>query len=267
MAINREAFIKLFDFVKLFPHYFVGSNADLPIVGGSILSHDHFQGGHYTFPMEKAGIVKEVSFGGYENVKAGIVNWPMSVIRLSGRDTEEIVDLADKILKSWRNYSDESAFIYAFTDGVPHNTVTPIARKRGEDFELDLVLRNNITTAEHPLGVFHPHANLHHIKKENIGLIEVMGLAVLPARLKGEIAALKTAILEDRDIRADETISKHADWADELKQKYTFTPDNADEILKKEIGLVFADVLSDAGVFKKTSEGDAAFLRFISQVK
>ena len=267
MAINREAFIKLFDFVKLFPHYFVGSNADLPIVGGSILSHDHFQGGHYTFPMEKAGIVKEVSFGGYENVKAGIVNWPMSVIRLSGRDTGEIVDLADKILNSWRSYSDESAFIYAFTDGVPHNTITPIARKRGEDFELDLVLRNNITTAEHPLGVFHPHANLHHIKKENIGLIEVMGLAVLPARLKGEMAALKTAILENRDIRADETISKHADWAEELKKKYSFTPDNADEILKKEIGFVFAEVLSDAGVFKKTAEGDAAFLSFISQVK
>ena len=267
MAINRDTFVKLFDFVKLFPHYFVGSNADLPIVGGSILSHDHFQGGHYTFPMEKAGIVKEVSFGGYESIKAGIVNWPMSVIRLSGKNTDEIVDLADKILGSWRYYSDESAFIFAETDGVPHNTITPIARRRGEDFELDLVLRNNITTKEHPLGVFHPHANLHHIKKENIGLIEVMGLAVLPARLKDEMAALKTALLNNSDIRADEVLSKHADWADELKQKYTFTPENADSILQKEIGLVFAEVLADAGVFKKTNAGEAAFLKFISQVK
>lgn len=267
MVINRDTFNKLFDFVKLFPHYFVGSNADLPIVGGSILSHDHFQGGHYTFPMERAGIIKEISFGGYENVKAGIVNWPMSVIRLSGKDTDEIVDLADKILASWRAYSDSDAFIFAETDGVPHNTITPIARKRGDDFELDLVLRNNITTDEHPLGVFHPHANLHHIKKENIGLIEVMGLAVLPARLKDEMAALQVAIIENRDIRNDPVLSKHADWADELKAKYTFTPENADEIIKKEIGIVFSNVLSDAGVFKKTAYGDAAFLRFISQVK
>lgn len=267
MAINRNTFVKLFDFVKLFPHYFVGSNADLPIVGGSILSHDHFQGGHYTFPMERAGIVKEVSFGGYESVKAGIVNWPMSVIRLSGKDTGEIVDLADKILNSWRNYTDKEAFIFAQTDGEPHNTITPIARKRDENFELDLVLRNNITTPEHPLGVFHPHAKLHHIKKENIGLIEVMGLAVLPARLKEEIYALQKALVSGTDIRGDEILGKHADWADELKTKYEFTPENADSILKKEIGLVFAEVLSDAGVFKKTSEGDAAFLRFISQVK
>ena len=267
MAINRDTFIKLFDFVKLFPHYFVGSNADLPIVGGSILSHDHFQGGHYTFPMERAGIIKEISFNGFKNVKAGIVNWPMSVIRLSGKDTGEIVDLADKILASWRAYSDESVFVFANTEGVPHNTITPIARKRGEDFELDLVLRNNITTSEHPLGVFHPHANLHHIKKENIGLIEVMGLAVLPARLKEEMAALKTALLENRDISGDEVLYKHADWANELKNRYTFTPDNADEILKKEIGNVFAQVLCDAGVFKKTDAGNAAFLRFILQVK
>lgn len=267
MAINRNTFVKLFDFVKLFPHYFVGSNADLPIVGGSILSHDHFQGGHYTFPMERAGIVKEVSFGGYDSVKAGIVNWPMSVIRLSGKDTGEIVDLADKILNSWRNYTDKEAFIFAQTDGEPHNTITPIARKRDENFELDLVLRNNITTPEHPLGVFHPHAKLHHIKKENIGLIEVMGLAVLPARLKEEIYALEKALVSGTDIRGDEILGKHADWADELKTKYEFTSENADSILKKEIGLVFAEVLSDAGVFKKTNEGDAAFLRFISQVK
>ena len=267
MTINRDTFVKLFDFVKLFPHYFVGSNADLPIVGGSILSHDHFQGGHYTFPMERAGITKELSFAGYGDIEAGIVNWPMSVIRLSGKDTEEIVELADKILKSWRNYTDESAFIFAFTDNTPHNTITPIARKRGENFELDLVLRNNITTDEHPLGVFHPHAKLHHIKKENIGLIEVMGLAVLPARLKDEMAALKNAFLDGTDIRGNEVLCKHADWADELKAKYTFTADNANEILQKEIGTVFAEVLSDAGVFKKTAEGQAAFLRFVSQVK
>ena len=267
MAINRDAFIKLFDFVKLFPHYFVGSNADLPIVGGSILSHDHFQGGHYTFPMERAEVTEKISFAGFDDVSAGIVNWPMSVIRLSGKDTERIVDLADTILKSWRKYTDEEAFIFAETDGIPHNTITPIARRRGENFELDLVLRNNITTEEHPLGVYHPHANLHHIKKENIGLIEVMGLAVLPARLKDEMALLRTALIENRDIRADEVLSKHADWADQLKQKYTFNAENTDDILKKEIGLVFSQVLADAGVFKKNADGKAAFLRFISEVK
>ncbi len=266
MAINRDAFVKLFDFVKLFPHYFVGSNADLPIVGGSILSHDHFQGGHYTFPMERAKVIKEVSFAGFEDVSAGIVNWPMSVIRLSGKSTERIVDLADRILLSWRKYTDKEAFIFAETDGVPHNTITPIARKRGENFELDLVLRNNITTEEHPLGVYHPHANLHHIKKENIGLIEVMGLAVLPARLKDEMAALKAALLSGADIRADEALAKHADWADELKEKYTFTEENTDGILKKEIGAVFCKVLSDAGVYKRTKEGEEALMRFISQV-
>ncbi|MBR4910484.1 MAG: UDP-glucose--hexose-1-phosphate uridylyltransferase [Clostridia bacterium] len=267
MAINRDTFIKLFDFVKLFPHYFVGSNADLPIVGGSILSHDHFQGGHYTFPMERAATVKDISFTGFTDVKAGIVNWPMSVIRLSGKDTGRIVELADKILKSWRGYTDKEAFIFAETDGVPHNTITPIARKRGEDFELDLVLRNNITTPEHPLGVYHPHAKLHHIKKENIGLIEVMGLAVLPARLKAEMAALESALIENRDIENDPELSKHADWAKELKTKYQFTPENTADIIKKEIGNVFAEVLSDAGVFKKTDAGEAAFMRFVSQVK
>ena len=267
MAINRDTFIKLFDFVKLFPHYFVGSNADLPIVGGSILSHDHFQGGHYTFPMEKAGIKQEVSFEGFGDIKAGIVNWPMSVIRLSGKDTDRIVKLAGKILNSWRKYTDESAFIFAETDGEPHNTITPIARKRGDNFELDLVLRNNITTNKHPLGVFHPHAELHHIKKENIGLIEVMGLAVLPARLKDEMTALKEALISGQDIRADASLRKHADWADKLKQKYTFNNENAKDILKKEIGMVFSEVLSDAGVFKKTDSGNAAFLRFISKVK
>ena len=267
MAINCNTFIKLFDFVKLFPHYFVGSNADLPIVGGSILSHDHFQGGHYTFPMEKADISECISFKGFEDIKAGIVNWPMSVIRLNGKDTDRIVELADKILSCWREYTDESAFVFAYTDGVPHNTITPIARKRGENYELDLVLRNNITTPEHPLGVYHPHANLHHIKKENIGLIEVMGLAVLPARLKDEMAKLADALIKGSDIESDETLGKHAEWATELKTKYTFTPDNTKEILRKEIGVVFGNVLSDAGVFKKTDEGRTAFLRFISKVE
>lgn len=266
MAINRDTFGKLFDFVKQFPHYFVGSNADLPIVGGSILSHDHFQGGHYTFPMEKAGIIREISFEGFEDIRAGIVNWPMSVIRLCGKNTDRIIELADKILLSWRGYTDKEAFIFSETDGEPHNTITPIARKRNDNFELDLVLRNNITTKEHPLGVFHPHAKLHHIKKENIGLIEVMGLAVLPARLKDEMSALESALIDDTDIRSDATLSKHADWTDELKQKYTFTPENTADILKKEIGIVFSEVLSDAGVFKRNAEGEAAFLRFISKV-
>ncbi|MBO4693905.1 MAG: UDP-glucose--hexose-1-phosphate uridylyltransferase [Clostridia bacterium] len=267
MAINRHTFGKLFDFVKLFPHYFVGSNADLPIVGGSILSHDHFQGGHYTFPMEKAEIATTVFFDGFEDLKAGIVNWPMSVLRLSGKDTDRIIDLADRILLSWREYTDKDAFVFAETDGVPHNTITPIARKRNENFELDLVLRNNITTDKHPLGVFHPHAKLHHIKKENIGLIEVMGLAVLPARLKKEMYDLEKALIADNDIRKDKTLCKHADWADELKKKYNFNESNAAEILKKEIGIVFSAVLYDAGVFKRNDEGQKAFLRFVSQVK
>ena len=236
-------------------------------MGGSILSHDHFQGGHYTFPMEKAGIVKEVSFEGFDDINAGIVNWPMSVIRLSGKNTDRIIELADKILLSWRKYTDKSAFVFAETDGKPHNTITPIARKRGDNFELDLVLRNNITTPEHPLGVFHPHAELHHIKKENIGLIEVMGLAVLPARLKDEMSLLEKALISGKDIRGDDLLEKHADWVDELKRKYTFSAENTGDILKKEIGAVFSRVLSDAGVFKRTDEGESAFLRFIRQVK
>ena len=266
MKIERATFAKLFDFVKQFPHYFVGSNADLPIVGGSILSHDHFQGGHYEFAMAKAPIEKEVSFEGFEDVKAGIVKWPMSVIRISGPDTERLIELADKILLKWRGYTDADAFIFAETEGEPHNTITPIARKRGELFEMDLVLRNNITTEEHPLGVYHPHAELHHIKKENIGLIEVMGLAVLPARLKGEIEGLCKAIVHGDDLRADETLEKHADWVDELKEKYTFTAENVEDILKKEIGIVFMKVLEHAGVYKCTEEGRTAFLRFIENV-
>ena len=264
MKIERATFCKLFDFVKQFPHYFVGSNADLPIVGGSILSHDHFQGGHYEFAMAKAPIERTFTVGGFEDVEAGIVNWPMSVIRLSGADTNRIIELADLILKKWRGYTDEAAFVYAETDGEPHNTITPIARKRGDKFELDLVLRNNITTEEHPLGVYHPHAKLHHIKKENIGLIEVMGLAVLPARLKSEMAQLKEAILAGKDLRADEVLEKHADWVEEFAPKYDkIDASNIDEIVEKEIGLVFMEVLEDAGVYKRTEEGQKAFDRFV----
>ncbi len=264
MKIEKATFIKLFDFVKAFPHYFLGSNADLPIVGGSILSHDHFQGGHYTFAMEKAPIIENFTVKGYEDVTCGIVKWPLSVIRLQCKDEKRIIDLADHILKAWRGYTDEAAFIYAETDGEPHNTITPIARKRGDLFELDLALRNNITTEEHPLGVYHPHEKLHHIKKENIGLIEVMGLAVLPSRLKGELEALADAIVTGKDLRADEALAKHADWVDEFKGNYTITKENVSEILQQEVGKVFCQVLEDAGVYKCNDEGLKAFRRFIA---
>ncbi len=265
MKIEHDTFCKLFDFVKQFPHYFVGSNADLPIVGGSILSHDHFQGGHYEFAMAKAPVERSFTVEGFEDVDTGVVQWPMSVIRLSGENTERIIALADRILKKWRSYTDEEAFIYACTDGEPHNTITPIARKRGEKYELDLVLRNNITTEEHPLGVYHPHAKLHHIKKENIGLIEVMGLAVLPARLKDEMAHLKEAMLAGKDLRADEELAKHADWVDEFSTGYEkIDASNIDAIIEKEIGLVFMQVLEDAGVYKRTEEGQKAFDRFLA---
>lgn len=268
MAINRDTFKKLLDFVKQFPHYFVGSNADLPIVGGSILSHDHFQGGNYTFAMARAEVEYPLSFEGFSDVKAGILKWPMSVIRLSCPDSDRLIELAEKILKAWRGYTDESAFIFAETDGEPHNTITPIARKKEESFELDLVLRNNITTEEHPLGVYHPHKELHHIKKENIGLIEVMGLAVLPARLKNEMALLEDAILENKDIKNDEALCKHYDWAEEIKRKYdNITKENIDKIVKDEIGLVFAKVLEHAGVYKRTPEGILAFKKFAESVK
>ena len=267
MKIDRAAFTKLFDFVKVFPHYFVGSNADLPIVGGSILSHDHFQGGHYTFAMAEAPVEREISFTGFEDIKAGIVKWPMSVIRLSGPDTERIIELADKILLKWRGYSDEAAFIFAETEGEPHNTITPIARKRGEMFELDLVLRNNITTEEHPLGVYHPHKELHHIKKENIGLIEVMGLAVLPSRLKEEMALLGEYIVEGKDIASCEKLISHLEWAEMIKAQYQdINKDNVDEILRKEIGIAFTKVLEDAGVYKCTEEGRENFMKFICAV-
>lgn len=266
MKIEKATFRKLLDFVKQFPHYFVGSNADLPIVGGSILSHDHFQGGCYTFAMERAPIEQTVAFRDFPDVEAGIVKWPMSVIRLRCADDQRLVELADRILAAWRGYTDEAAFIFAETDGEMHNTITPIARMREGQFELDLVLRNNITTEEYPLGVYHPHQGLHHIKKENIGLIEVMGLAVLPARLKDELDGVARALVRGDDLRRDETLAKHADWVDELKTRYTFTAENAEEILRQEVGAVFAQVLEHAGVFKRTPEGQEAFLRFIQSV-
>ena len=264
MVINKATLQKLLDFVTKFPHYFIGSNADLPIVGGSILSHEHFQGGHFSFPMERAPIEKKISFKGYEDVTAGIVKWPMSVIRLTCPDKDRLCDLATKILLRWRIYTDKAAFILAKSGGEPHNTITPIARRRGEAYELDLVLRNNITTEEHPLGVYHPHAELHHIKKENIGLIEVMGLAVLPARLKQELAGIEEAILNGTPLTGE--LEKHAPWVKELMEKQTFTPDNTACILKMEVGKVFAQVLEHAGVYKRTSEGAAAFDRFIEFV-
>ena len=266
MVIDRAAFRKLLEFVTAFPHYFVGSNADLPIVGGSILSHEHFQGGHYTFPMEVAPVETEIFFRGYADIRAGLVKWPMSVIRLDGSDPERLADLADRILTCWRGYSDPKVGVYAYTEGEPHNTITPIARRRGTDYELDLVLRCNITTDEHPLGVFHPHAEKHHIKKENIGLIEVMGLAVLPSRLKTELTLLEHAIVTNQDLSADLILSKHASWVAELRQQYDFTPDNTAEILRREVGKVFAGVLEDAGVYKHTHAGHAAFLDFIQAV-
>ena len=263
MKVERATFVKLFDFIKLFPHYFIGSNADLPIVGGSILSHDHFQGGNYEFAMAKAPIEREFTVKGYEDVKAGIVKWPLSVIRLSCADEKRIIDLADHILKAWRGYTDEAAYIYAETDGEPHNTITPIARKRGDMYELDLALRNNITTPECPLGLYHPHNELHHIKKENIGLIEVMGLAVLPSRLKEEMEVLSDYIVNGKDIRSNGKIEKHADWVEAFRPKYdVINSDNVDAIIKEEIGIVFKKVLEDAGVFKRDAEGQAAFDRF-----
>ena len=267
MKIERATFGKLLDFVTQFPHYFVGSNADLPIVGGSILSHDHFQGGHYTFAMAKAPIEKHVTIPGYEDVEAGIVKWPLSVLRIRHKDEKRLIELATHVLEAWRGYTDESAFIFAETDGEPHNTITPIARRSGDMFELDLTLRNNITTDEHPLGVYHPHAEYHHIKKENIGLIEVMGLAVLPARLKEELELLAEYILEGKDISSNEKIEKHAAWVAEFLPKYdNLDKDNIQDVLRKEVGNVFVHVLEDAGVYKCTAEGREAFMRFINKL-
>lgn len=267
MKIEKAAFIKLFDFVKQFPHYFLGSNADLPIVGGSILSHDHFQGGHYTFAMAKAPIEQSFTIEGYEDVEAGIVHWPMSVLRLRGKDSDRLIELGAQVLEAWRGYTDEAAFVFAETDGEPHNTITPIARKNGEMFELDLVLRNNITTEEFPMGLYHPHQELHHIKKENIGLIEVMGLAVLPSRLKDELALLGEYLVEGRDVRSHELLEKHADWVDGFRGSYEgFTAGNVEQILQQEVGKVFARVLEDAGVYKCTPEGRKHFAAFLHHV-
>ena len=266
MVINRAAFNKLFDFVKLFPHYFIGSNADLPIVGGSILTHEHFQGGNYTFAMAKAPVETKVGFKGYDDVEAGIVRWPMSVIRLISTDTDRITELAEKILNKWRSYDDAEAFIFSNTDGVPHNAITPIARFRDGKYELDLVLRNNITTEDYPDGFYHPHPEYHHIKKENIGLIEVMGLAVLPSRLKNEMTLLKEAILNNDDISKNEVISKHAEWAEMLKTKYDINENNIDEIIRDEIGMVFSAILEQCGVFERNEKGKEQFLKFIESV-
>ena len=267
MVINKGAFDKLLSFVEIFPHYFVGSNADLPIVGGSILTHEHFQGGHYEFAMAKAGVETPFTFAGFEDISAGIVKWPMSVIRLSGTDKNRIVELADKILTAWRGYTDEDAFIYSETDGEKHNTITPIARMRDGKLELDLVLRNNITTEDCPLGFYHPHPEYHHIKKENIGLIEVMGLAVLPSRLKEEISVLADAMVNGKDITADERIAKHNEWAQMISEKYDITAENCEDILKKEIGIVFTAILEQCGVYERTEEGKAQFIRFMKTVK
>ena len=266
MHIDGVTFRRLLDFVTIFPHYFIGSNADLPIVGGSILSHDHFQGGRYRFAMEEAPVEREVRFADFPAVRAGVVRWPMSVIRLTSADREQLLALAERILARWRGYSDPEAGVFAETDGVPHNTITPIARRRGADYELDLVLRCNITTPELSLGVFHPHPELHHIKKENIGLIEVMGLAVLPARLKKELEGVRAAILTGADLRQDETLGKHADWVDELRQRHDFTPENTEDILRQEVGAVFTRVLEDAGVFKRNDAGQRAFGRFLAAI-
>ena len=267
MKVNRSTFCKLFDFVKWAPHYFIGSNADLPIVGGSILSHDHFQGGNYQFAMAKAPIEEHVVISGFEDVETGIVKWPLSVIRARSQDSERLVDLGNYVLQCWRAYTDEEAFILAKTGDELHNTITPIARKVGEFYELDLALRNNITTEEHPLGVYHPHKELHHIKKENIGLIEVMGLAVLPARLKTEMEGVAESILQHRDLNSDENLAKHAQWVEAFLPEYPdIQEDNVMDILKKEIGKVFVKVLEDAGVYKNTPEGRMAFHRFIDSL-
>lgn len=267
MKIDKGAFEKLLDFIELFPHYFVGSNADLPIVGGSILTHEHFQGGNYEFAMAKAPIETEVKFSGFEDVEAGIVKWPMSVIRIASKDKAKLVELADKILTDWRSYTDEKSFIYAETDGEKHNTITPIARMRNGKFEFDLVLRNNITTEECPLGYYHPHPEYHHIKKENIGLIEVMGLAVLPSRLKNEMALIKDAMLSGKDIASIEAIASHKDWAEMIMNKYDINEDNCEEILQQEIGIVFTAILEQCGVYSRDEEGKKGFIKFIESVK
>lgn len=270
MKITKEALNRLTGFTEILPHYFLGSNADLPIVGGSILSHDHYQGGHHEFPMAKAPIEKKISFKGFEDVEAGIVKWPMSVIRISSKNREKLVDLADKILNNWREYSDEALGILAYREDTPHNTITPIARRRGEKFELDLVLRNNRTSEEHPLGIFHPHSDVHNIKKENIGLIEVMGLAVLPGRLKEELEILSRYIVEndyENRIQNDSKVEKHLEWIKNIMKKYEkISSQNAYDILKSEVGITFSRVLEDAGVYKRDEKGQSGLLRFVDHI-
>ncbi|WP_099205509.1 UDP-glucose--hexose-1-phosphate uridylyltransferase [Scatolibacter rhodanostii] len=268
MKVTRDSMANLLEFEMKFPHYFVGSNADLPIVGGSILTHDHFQGGNYEFPMAKAPVKEKVVFKSFEDVEAGLVDWAMSVIRLKSTNKERLLDLAGKILNSWRGYSDESVGIFAFTDETPHNTITPIARRRGESFELDLVLRNNRTSEEHPLGIFHPHAEYHHIKKENIGLIEVMGLAILPPRLLSEMSELKAALLQPEEadeIMQTEEMKKHQKWYKQLSDKQ-ISADKLDEEIQNSIGQIFKKILENAGVYKTDEIGKAAFRRFCEQV-
>lgn len=268
MKIDHDTFVKLFDFIEIFPHYFIGSNADLPIVGGSILSHDHFQGGNHEFAMAKAPIEESFEVDGYQDVSAGIVKWPMSVIRLRGKSRDRVIELADRILDKWRAYTDEEAFIFAETDGEPHNTITPVARRRGEEYELDLVLRNNITTKERPYGVYHPPEELHHIKKENIGLIEVMGLAILPARLRTEMDRLAEILAAGDDPRKDKLTEKHADWAEQIAASHPeLNADNASAILQQEIGAAFSQVLEAAGVFKRDEAGKEAFRRFVEEIQ
>ena len=268
MQIDKSTFRKLFDFVEQFPHYFLGSNADLPIVGGSILTHDHYQGGHYTFAMARANMEEHCTLHGFEDVEAGILNWPVSVLRLRHKNPERLIDAADHVLKAWRSYTDEDAFIFAETDGEPHNTITPIARCVDGVYELDLALRNNITTEKYPLGVYHPHDEYHHIKKENIGLIEVMGLAVLPSRLKDELKTLKDVMLKNGDVSSVESIAKHAEWAAQVKRDYPeMNEANAEHILQQEVGKVFVKVLENAGVYKCTAEGRKAFRTFVESVR
>ena len=264
MSITEGTFRRLLDFVTQFPHYFIGSNADLPLVGGSIQTHDHFQGGCYPFPMERAAVEEGFAVPGFSDVQAGLLRWPVSVLRLRCGEPDRLAQLAGHILERWRQYSDERVQIFAQTDGEPHNTITPIARRRGADYELDLVLRNNLTTKEYPLGLYHPHPEIHHIKRETIGLIEVMGLAILPPRLKGELAAVADCLVRGGDLSADPLTDPHAPWAEGLRQRYAFTAENVEEILQKEVGLEFARGLEHAGVFKTDAAGRAAFRRFLA---
>lgn len=265
MVINRQTFENLFTFIEKFPHYMIGSNADLPIVGGSILTHDHYQGGRHRFPMQDASVIKEIEIKGYENIKVQMLNWPLSTLRLTADDKEVLVDLSDKILNHWINYDDVSCDILSHTNDVRHNTVTPIARMDNNRYQIDIVLRNNRTNDEHPLGIFHPHAKHHHIKKENIGLIEVMGLAVLPARLKDELECLKLCLLKKKCIDDLESLKKHKEWFEYL-QTLEFDEQSIDEFIEKEVTKKFVSVLENAGVYKMNQKGKEGFTRFVDSL-